>query len=231
MQLACLHQVKKRWRILYGKHRFGLLFFSLLLTIGGSTLLSELGLIWIHDILILLNLLVLLSIVKGRWIFRASVLLFSLSLFFTAISTASEIKALIIVDQFCTVVLLIMGTYACFRFVFESGRIDEERIFASLSLYLLFGVLFSLIFAVIEEYMPGSFHYPDTLSPDTVTRPLLQLFYFSFVTLATLGYGDIIPVSGPAKGMAIIEAIIGQMYLVVVVSRLVSLYGQSESKG
>jgi hypothetical protein len=45
-----------------------------------------------------------------------------------------------------------------------------------------------------------------------------------------LGYGDIVPVSGPAKGMAILEAVIGQMYLVVVVARLVSLYRQSEAK-
>jgi hypothetical protein len=232
MRLTFLQQIKNQWRILEGKHRFGLLFFSLLLTIGGSTLLAELKLIWIHRTLILLNLLMLLSIIKGRWTFRASLLLFSLSLFSTAISTVSGKTALVIGGQICTVVLLILGTYACFRSVFESGRIDEERIFASLSLYLLFGVLFALIFAVIEEYMPGtSFHYPDTLSPDTVTRPLLQHFYFSFVTLATLGYGDIVPISGPAKGMAILEAIIGQMYLVVVVSRLVSLYGQSESKG
>ena len=231
MRLTTLQQVNNRWRILEGKHRFGLLFFSLLLTIGGSTVLAELKLIWIHRTLILLNLLMLLSIVKGRWIFRASLSLFSLSLFFTAISTVSGKTALVIGGQICTVVLLILGTYACFRAIFESGRIDEGRIFASLSLYLLFGVLFALIFAVIEEYMPGSFHDPDTLSPDTVTRPLLQHFYFSFVTLATLGYGDIVPISGPAKGMAILEAVIGQMYLVVVVSRLVSLYGRSESKG
>jgi len=231
MRLTTLQQVNNRWRILEGKHRFGLLFFSLLLTIGGSTVLAELKLIWIHRTLILLNLLILLSIVKGRWIFRASLSLFSLSLFSTAISTVSGKTALVIGGQICTVALLILGTYACFRALFESGRIDEGRIFASLSLYLLFGVLFALIFAVIEEFMPGSFHYPDTLSPDTVTRPLLQHFYFSFVTLATLGYGDIVPISGPAKGMAILEAILGQMYLVVVVSRLVSLYGRSESKG
>jgi hypothetical protein len=87
-----------------------------------------------------------------------------------------------------------------------------------------------LIFAVIAEFLPGSFHYPDTLSPGTGTQPLSQLFYFSYVTLATLGYGDIVPVSGPAKGMAILEAVIGQMYLVVVVARLVSLYRQSEAK-
>ncbi|MFH0996819.1 MAG: ion channel [Pseudomonadota bacterium] len=230
MRLTTLQQVKNRWRILEGKHRFGLLFFSLLLTIGGSTLLAELKLNRIHEILILLNQLVLLSIIKGRWTFRASVLLFSLSLVSTAIFTVTGIKALVIGDQISTVFLLILGTHACFRFVFESGRIDEERIFASLSLYLLFGVLFALIFAVIDEFMPGSFHYPNAISPDTVTRPILQLFYFSFVTLATLGYGDIVPISGPAKGMAILEAVIGQMYLVVVVSRLVSMYGQSESK-
>ena len=139
-----------------------------------------------------------------------------------------EVKAFVPGGQISTVVLLVMGTFACFRALFGTGPIDEERMFASLSLYLLFGLIFALIFAVIEEFLPGSFHYPDTLSPDTGTRPLSQLFYFSFVTLATLGYGDIVPISGPAKGMAILEAVIGQMYLVVVVARLVSLYGQSE---
>jgi hypothetical protein len=222
--------IKNRWQILGGRYRFGLLFFSLLLTIGGSMLLAELGLLWIHRLLIQLNLLVLLSIVKGRWIFRASLLLFFLALLSAVISTVSGRETYVQSGQISTVVLLILGTYICFRAIFESGRIDEERIFASLSLYLLFGVIFALIFAVIEEVMPGSFHYPDRVAPDTVSRPLFQLFYFSFVTLATLGYGDIVPISGPAKGMAILEAVIGQMYLVVVVARLVSLFGQSESR-
>jgi hypothetical protein len=230
MNLSNFFQIENHWRILLGEHRFGLLFFSLLLTIGGSTLLSEFGLTWLHELFILLNLLMLLSIIQGKWSFRVSVSIYTLTLFSTVISFASKIEALMIVDQICSVLLIILGTFACFRSVFESGRVDVERIFASLSLYLLFGVLFSLIFAVIEEYLPGSFHYPDSSLPDASARPIFQLFYFSFVTLATLGYGDIVPLSGPAKGMAVIEAVIGQMYLVVVVSRLVSLYGQSESK-
>jgi hypothetical protein len=53
---------------------------------------------------------------------------------------------------------------------------------------------------------------------------LAQTLYFSFVTLGTLGYGDIIPVGGPARALAVVEAIGGQMYLVVVVARLVSLH-------
>jgi voltage-gated potassium channel len=213
-----------------GQNHFSLLFFSLLVTLGGSMVLAELGLFWFQRLLILLNLLVLLSIVTGRWILRAGLALFALSLITTALSTVSELKAFLPGSQISAVVLLVLGTLACFRALFSPGPVDKERIFASLGLYLLFGLIFALIFAVIEELLPGSFHYSHTLSPDTGTRSLTELFYFSFVTLATLGYGDIVPLSGPAKGMAILEAVIGQMYLVVVVARLVSLYGRSESK-
>ena len=213
-----------------GKNHFGLLFFSLLLTLGGSMVLAELRLFWIQKLLILLIPLVSLSIVTGRWLLRAGLALFALSLITTALSTVSEVKAFVPGSQISAVVLLFLGTLACFRALFSPGPVDKERIFASLSLYLLFGLIFALIFAVIEELLPGSFHYSHTLSPDTGARSLSNLFYFSFVTLATLGYGDIVPISGPAKGMALLEAVIGQMYLVVVVARLVSLYGRSESK-
>jgi hypothetical protein len=216
--------------VFLGQNHFAILFFSLLLTLGGSTVLAELRLFWLHRLLILLNLLVVLSIVTGRWILRASLALFILSLFSTVFSNVFELKTFVPGGQISTVVLLVLGTLACFRALFGTGPIDKERIFASLSLYLLFGLIFALIYAVIEEFLPGSFHYPDFQSPDTVTRSLTQFFYFSYVTLATLGYGDIVPISGPAKGMAILEAIIGQMYLVVVVARLVSLYGRSEDK-
>ena len=213
-----------------GKHRFGLLFFSLLLTLGGSMVLAELGLFWAQRLLVLLNLLVLLSIVTGRWILRVGLVLFALALFSTALSTVSEVKAFVPGGQISAVVFLVLGTLACFRALFNPGPVDGERLFASLSLYLLFGLIFTLIFVVIEELLPGSFQYPPTLSPEPGTRSWSHLFYFSFVTLATLGYGDIVPISGPAKGMVILEAVIGQMYLVVVVARLVSLYGRSENQ-
>ena len=190
--------------------------------------LAELRLFWLQRLLIMLNLLVLLSIVTGRWILRAGLALFALSLITTVLSTVSEVKAFVPGGQISAVVLLVLGTLACFRALFSPGPVDRERIFASLGLYLLFGLIFALLFAVIEELQPGSFHYPQTLSSGAGSRPLSHLFYFSYVTLATLGYGDIVPLTGPAKGMAIMEAIIGQMYLVVVVARLVSLYGRSE---
>jgi hypothetical protein len=124
-----------------------------------------------------------------------------------------------------------MGTQFCFQAAFSRGRdVDRERISASISLYLMFGLIFALIFALVEKLLPGSFFYSILSSDGFDQKPLLHFMYFSYVTLATLGYGDIVPISGPAKGLALLEAIIGQLYLVLVVARLVSLYGKSESK-
>ena len=91
-------------------------------------------------------------------------------------------------------------------------------------------MIFALLFTVIAELRPGSFHFAVARPPEFAARPLADMVYYSFVTLATLGYGDIVPLSPSAKGLAILEAIVGQIYLVVVVARLVSLYGQSEEK-
>ncbi len=211
----------------FRRNRFGLLFISLLLTIGGTTVLDELGLTWASKLLLMLTLLVLVSIVTGRWTLHVSL---ALLVFSAVTSSVFELKAFEHYGQLSSVLLLFLGTLECFRAIFRSGRVDRERLFASLSLYLLLGLIFAIIFAVVEELLPGSFNHLDTLAAGGKISPLGQLIYFSYVTIATLGYGDIVPVSGPAKGLVILEAIIGQMYLVVVVARLVSLYGQSESK-
>jgi voltage-gated potassium channel len=208
--------------------RFSLLFGFLLLTIGGSAVLTELRLAWIQYLLILLDLLVLLSVASGRWLFRAGLGLFVISLISWVLSTLTAWSVFIPGGQISAVILLMLGTLTCFRTAFSPGPVDRERLSAALSLYLLLGLIFALVFTVFAELRPGSFHYAAAPSANFVTRPLADMFYFSFVTLATLGYGDIVPLSPSARGLAILEAIIGQMYLVVVVARLVSLYGKSE---
>jgi hypothetical protein len=212
----------------FRRNRFGLLFISLLLTIGGTTILDELGLFWASKLLLMLTLLVLLSIVTGRWTLHVSL---ALLVFSAVTSSVFELKAFEHYGQLSSAILLFLGTLECFRAIFRPGRVDRERLFGSLSLYLLLGLIFAIIFAVVEELLPGSFNHLDNLAAGGKISPLGQLIYFSYVTIATLGYGDIVPVSGPAKGLVILEAIIGQMYLVVVVARLVSLYGQSEISG
>ncbi len=87
----------------------------------------------------------------------------------------------------------------------------------------------SLIFALIEMLHPGSFYSADSSMklqghPGHVHQELIQFIYFSLVTLASVGYGDIIPVTPPARAVAAVEGISGQFYIAVLIARLVSLH-------
>jgi hypothetical protein len=212
------------------KYRFGLLFAALLLTIGGSAFLSEMGLSWGLNILLLLDLLVLQAVVTGRWALRAGLVLCAIFLVSWVLSDQTAETAFLTGGEVSAILLLIMGSLSCFRNAFASGPVDRERLAAALGLYLLLGLIFALLYTVIAELKPGSFHFAFARPAEFVARPLADMVYYSFVTLATLGYGDIVPLSPSARGLAILEAVVGQIYLVVVVARLVSLYGQSESR-
>ena len=117
---------------------------------------------------------------------------------------------------------VVLATVATVRHALRSGVVDSERILAALDAYLLAGLLFGVAYWMLDDVWPGSFGG----SASGGGLQLAQAIYFSFVTIATLGYGDVIPTSEPARGLAIVEGVSGQMYLVVLVARLVSLHSQ-----
>ena len=106
--------------------------------------------------------------------------------------------------------------------VFDSGRITTDRVAGAISVYFLLGLLWSMVYGMIAAVDPGSFTGIETFS---LEKPGAQqgFIYFSFVTLTTLGYGDMAPVSPVARTFAWIEAVFGQLYLAVTIARLVSL--------
>jgi hypothetical protein len=111
------------------------------------------------------------------------------------------------------------------RFAMSATQVDAEHLYAALSAYLLAGIFFGLFYWVLEQIGPGTFASPVGFSR-------MSAMYFSFVTLATLGYGDIVPRTDVARGLAIVEGVGGQLFLAVMVARLVSLYGRGqETKG
>jgi hypothetical protein len=97
-----------------------------------------------------------------------------------------------------------------------SGRVASHRIGAAIVVYLLLGILWSRLYQIAGLMIPGAFHMADG------SATLTSYLYFSFVTLATIGYGDISPVHPVVRHLAILEAIIGQMYIAVLIARLVS---------
>ena len=101
----------------------------------------------------------------------------------------------------------------------------HNRLAASLCNYLFIGITFTYLFSLIEIHFPGSFKFPMEMALEPTSAGISQLLgamnYHSFVTLATLGYGDIHPLTPISRCACIIEAIIGQLYLIVVVTSVV----------
>ena len=114
------------------------------------------------------------------------------------------------------------------RSALRATSIDSEHIYAALSAYLLAGLSFGVLYWALERGLPGSLYYGG----GTIDRfSEADGIYFSFVTLATLGYGDFVPKSEVARGLVILEAVAGQLYLGVMVARLVSLYVSGTAAG
>jgi hypothetical protein len=105
-------------------------------------------------------------------------------------------------------------------YIFRQIEVTRETLFAAIVVYLLLGLMWSVIFRFVETLQPGSFHLPHEQ-----TSGFHSIFlYYSFVTLTTLGYGDISPISPLARSLAILEAITGQMYVAVLIARLMGTH-------
>ncbi|MCU0271576.1 MAG: ion channel [Acidimicrobiales bacterium] len=117
--------------------------------------------------------------------------------------------------------LLLLTSVVVLRRVLSHRRVTGRTLAGAVSTYLFFGLGFASVFHALHLADPSAF----TTANGTLDYPAMQ--YYSFVTLATLGYGDVVPVSEWARSFASLETIAGQIYLVTIVARLVSLFGQS----
>jgi voltage-gated potassium channel len=105
--------------------------------------------------------------------------------------------------------------------VMRPHRPVGDRIVGAICVFLLIGLGWASVYEMLDRAVPGSFRYPADSA--WTTPSAFRYRYFSFVTLATLGYGDITPVTALAGTLASLEAIAGQLYIGITVARLVAL--------
>jgi hypothetical protein len=113
------------------------------------------------------------------------------------------------------------------RFVLRAPSVNVEVLCASISAYLMLGLLWTVAYWLVDQLTPGAFAFGTNVERQSIRG--FNAFYFSFVTLSTVGYGDITPVSKVARMLAAMEAMTGLLYVAVLIARLVSLYSTPKS--
>ena len=109
------------------------------------------------------------------------------------------------------------------RFIVYAPRVDSQVLCAAVAGYLLAGLAWSLAYNLLGRVDPNSFVFALSSKSDQSMNGFGSL-YFSFITLSTVGYGDIVPVSDVARMLAMVEAMFGMFYGSLLIARLVSLY-------
>jgi hypothetical protein len=203
--------------------RFRLLLFSLVLFIVGTAALPDTGPARFLEFVLLVGTLVIALVelrVDGQSRLVPIVLAAGV-IFVTVADHAIRLRHLPVIASILAAIFAGAVVGLAYASVMRPDRSVSDRIVGAICVYLLIGLAWASLFETLDSVVPGSFRFPaDTAwaTPGTV-----RYHYFSFVTLATLGYGDVTPQTALAGTLAALEAVSGQLYIGITVARLVAL--------
>jgi len=131
--------------------------------------------------------------------------------------------------------ILYFGLICAFlgQYILTTRRVTLEVIFAAMCLYMMLAILWAAIYTNLELYYQSAFSFRGEFAEEAgVVQDAIfrNMIYFSFVTLSTLGYGDVLPIHQVAQNWAAMEAMIGQFFLATIIARLVSVYTVEEEE-
>ena len=139
-------------------------------------------------------------------------------------------QSLIFVAYGLALFFLVLLTSLVLGQALREGPTTSHRIMGAVAAYLLIGMIWSLAYYLIGLWIPGAFSIQGPSASGGRESLQSQLFYFSFVTLTTLGYGDIVAVHPIVRMLVILEGVVGQLFPAILIARLVSLQVQSKQK-
>ena len=129
----------------------------------------------------------------------------------------------------CGLLVMALVIARLLRFVLRAPSVNTEVLCASIAVYLMLGLMWTMAYWLVDQLTPGgAFSFNTNAGTQSING--FTGFYFSFITLSTVGYGDITPVSRIARWLAAMEAMTGLLYVAVLIARLVSLYSSPKSQ-
>jgi voltage-gated potassium channel Kch len=170
-----------------------------------------------------------LELSASKWMMWTTIPLVILSMVFTSLAHFYQTRSLLIVSYALLTVYFGFVSAGMFTYLGRSGSITKGRVFASASLYLILSLFWFSIYNLLEAVHPGSL--AEAGAAQFAKMPRSSFLYFSMVTLTTLGYGDVVPVTPAARIFAALEAVTGVLYIAITVARLVAAYQRAENDG
>jgi voltage-gated potassium channel len=216
------------WRQVYSERRFGILLVILTVLLAGSPALIGFGLsaVWFDGLMALVLLAAILSLCFDRRQRMFALLLGIPTIFFClaghALSGTVNLSVLFF-GHLCGVLFLFGSAGLIVKSLFNSRSLTFDSIFGAVCGYLFLGLAWAMSYSMIETFQPGSFQISQSLRTSGEHPQPCVLMYYSFMTLTTVGYGDVTPISPTTRTFAWIEAITGQFYLAIIVAGLVSM--------
>jgi len=197
---------------------------ALIALLFSASLVPELSGTWGEDLFSLVSLLMIVVSLKSihtdvTW--KKS--LYIILLFLLIVNILGKIFHFGAISYFNLALLLfffIGSFWRAYKQILFEGEVDTNKIIGSLSLYLLLGLAWTIIYLMLFQLDPTAF---SGLETDTWKQNFAQMAYYSFVTLTTLGYGDVLPKNHVAQFFVYMEAIVGVFYMAIIVSSLISL--------
>ena len=207
------------------QHNFIYLLAGLLFLLLVSPLIRDLtGTSFLHVSALAYIVFIIISI----WSLQGSRHWFFLGIILAALGVGGNILALanggtfFIYLSLCSYIIFLLLTIGlAIKQAVNTKTVDANNIIGAICIYLLLGVMWSFFYVLVNILIPGSFNIPISGSP---FEQVQNFSYFSFVTLTTLGYGDIVPIRETARALSVIEAILGQFYIAILVAGLVASF-------
>jgi hypothetical protein len=131
-----------------------------------------------------------------------------------------------VVSEICGILFYGFAIFIIVSFIRRQSEVTTEIIFAAVVVYLLMALLWADLYRLLDTVAPGSFDMPG----GEIQNDRILYLYFSLVTITTLGYGDMTPLTDRAAGLTTVEALCGQIYMVVLVAWLVGMHVSKRSK-
>ena len=181
---------------------------------------------WVSPVLLIMNLLVgivLTSEKRGIMRFLIVLVVFNSIMFFDITFNLHFTDGITFIKLLSYFVFYGLVTYQIMNYVFLSKKVTSDVILGIICGYLSLGLLSFFLFYIIEYFEPNSYSN-IVFSPDSIEVAKEQLMYFSYVTLLTIGYGEIVPLSEVAQKGAILVALMGQFYIAILTAIVVGKF-------